>query len=337
MTRPFSHRKTLHFRILALFSFLAVVMAEPSDAVVAAPAGEAIEFETPIPKKEFNGFWSDGSARQHEKIVGYLALPESGEPPYRAVVISHTAGGISEDREIFYADQLRKAGFATFVVDHYGPRGIKSTVGRYANRDLPVNQQAVDLLAALKVLAGREDIRSVAVLGGSAGGTAALWTSYSGPAEVWGQGDRFAAHIALYPSCVAQQDEIDVTGAPMLFLLAGVDGIGPTPACEEIAARTKGAGTHTEVHVFEGSFHAWESGPKVVDTTKLGVLDFSNCQFRHLSDGAVKDLKTGKIARSNKELLPFFKCAKRGGKNGGRNVRAESTEKMIDFLNREMK
>lgn len=303
----------------------------------ASPVGETIEFEAPVPTKEFNGFWSDGEVRKHDKIVGYLALPESGSAPHPTVVISHTAGGISDVRELYYADQLNKAGFATFVVDHYGPRGIESTVGRYANRQLPVNQQAMDLFAALKVLSGKSEIGPIAVAGASAGGTAALWASYSGPAATWGEGAQFTAHIILYPSCVAQQDEIDVTGAPMLFLLAGVDGIGPTPACEEIASRVSEAGVYTETVVFEDSFHAWESGPKVTKTAKLGVLDFSRCKFRHMSDGSVKDLATGKIARDSKELLPFFKCAKRGGKNGGKNVRAEAAEKMISFLNDYMK
>jgi len=49
-------------------------------------------------------------------VRGTLRLPE-GDGRAPAVVLTHSAGGVSQDRDLVWAERLRAAGMAAFVVD----------------------------------------------------------------------------------------------------------------------------------------------------------------------------------------------------------------------------
>jgi dienelactone hydrolase len=48
----------------------------------------------------------------------------AGSEPVPAVVLSHSAGGVSADRDLAWAERFTSIGIAVFVVDSFTSRGV---------------------------------------------------------------------------------------------------------------------------------------------------------------------------------------------------------------------
>lgn len=307
----------------------------------AAPRGEKVEFVSPNPVSGFNNLWNGGKSDGETKIFGYLELPREGSAPFPLVIIVHTAGGINPKVEEYYAAKLRTAGYATFLIDHFTPRKIKHQMTNYAEvAKFSPNNGVIDAYSALKAMSVRDDIdgKRIGIMGASWGGLVSVWASFKEPSDFWSGGLSFAAHIPLTPFC-AQQEEINVTGAPMLLLLAETDHLNARESCIAIADRMNAAGTHAEYRIYEGAFHGWEHGEENGSKTfrNRNVLDLSTCDFYLASDGRLIEKNRGKSAQTTRDLGEVYKCAKKGAKTGGRNVRKQAADDMVGFLDAHMK
>lgn len=227
-------------------------------ALWAAPAAaaEEIAFPSITPSGPSDLIAGRGAAAT---IKGLLELPAGGgRAP--AVVLMHGSGGISWGREHAWADRLGRLGFASFIVDSFGRRGIKAT--GIDQRQLSTMANAADALAALRLLAAhpRIDAGRIAVMGFSRGGQAALYAALEPLRRGVGVGDlRFAAHVALYPSCSLPYHAGATSGAPMLFALGGADDYTPASACLRYAAWFRGKGGEVRVEVYDGAHHGFDS------------------------------------------------------------------------------
>jgi dienelactone hydrolase len=116
-----------------------------------------------------------------------------------AVVLVHGSGGIYPEQISFWARLLNEQGIAAFVIDAFGPRGVKSTADDQSL--VPFAADTADAFAALGLLAShpRIDPKRIAVMGFSRGGITAVRSGVvriiNGAAPA---GLRFAAHVALY-------------------------------------------------------------------------------------------------------------------------------------------
>jgi dienelactone hydrolase len=193
-------------------------------------------------------------------IAGTLRLPAGASERVSAVVISHGSSGVTEDREGWWAARLSEAGFATFVVDSFGLRGVRQTATDQTQLSTAAN--VADALAALRLLAThpRIDARRIAVLGFSKGGQVALYTALEPfRRAILDEGPRFAAHVALYPYCSDWYVTEHVTGAPMLWLLGERDDYTPIVPCREYAQWFASKGVETLVVVYPGAYHDFDS------------------------------------------------------------------------------
>ena len=152
-------------------------------------------------------------------IAGTLRLP-AGADRVAAMVVAHGSAGVSEEREGWWAERLGEAGFATFVVDSFGPRGVRQTATDQGQLSTAAN--VADALAALALLTThpRVDPARIGVIGFSKGGQVPLYTALE-PCRraVVDEATRFAAHVALYPYCSDWYVAERVTSAPLLLLL----------------------------------------------------------------------------------------------------------------------
>jgi dienelactone hydrolase len=194
------------------------------------------------------------------EIAGDLSLPPGeGGGRLPLMVISHGSGGILAGREGAWAERLRAMGIATFVVDSFGPRGIRST-GEDQSR-LATAASVADAFAALRIAAThpRIDPARIGVMGFSKGGQVALYSALE-PFRRGAPGDgrRFALHVALYASCSLPYLASATTGAPILLLLGGADDYTPAAHCVRYADWFRDRGSPVRVRLFDGAHHGFD-------------------------------------------------------------------------------
>src|SRR5258705_12719319 len=134
-------------------------------------------------------------------VEAYLGFPQKVRDRYPAVIIVHTIAGYRDANEGYAAAELRKAGFATLTYDSFAARGTTGTALQGSPGYLPIG--AADAYAALRFLSGegRIDARHIAIIGFSYGAEVAHLAAFEALRSALNPGpDRFAAHVAFYPS-----------------------------------------------------------------------------------------------------------------------------------------
>ncbi|MEM1345352.1 MAG: dienelactone hydrolase family protein [Pseudomonadota bacterium] len=198
--------------------------------------------------------FADFASASPAVIEGDLSLPQ-GEIQ-GAVILSHGAGGRGS-RQTRMAEWLNERGWAALTLDHFGPRGIGSTV-----RDqLRATEQTMlaDLLAARAWLAAhpRLEGRPLGVFGWSKGATTAVLASVERFAGFAGEA-RFDFAVAFYPFCGFALDG-ERLAAPLLMLLGAEDDWTPTPPCVRQSQAWAAAGQPVEHVVYEGAEHGFDA------------------------------------------------------------------------------
>jgi dienelactone hydrolase len=269
-------------------------------------------------------------------ITGILYTPKEASQPLASVVIAPSSGGVEQSREIYYAEQLTKAGLAVLIVDSFSARGIDNSL--YDQSLLESWQVENDAWAGLRYLIKdpRFDPDRIAIMGGSKGGTVALDTALTVRRKWAAISDlSFAAHVAISPDCNWTNLSNLTTGAPILFLLAGRDDQTPIKPCLEKAERMRTAGnTSIETRVYRDAHHAWEElGRQPQYDPK--VENYSNCRVWILDDGQMSDAASGKLI-PEKEWHKWAaeNCMKLGATccGGSRRLKSKATLDIINFL-----
>jgi len=283
-----------------------------------AAAEERIAFESTTPR----GYvpFARGEHGDKAQVFGLLFLPD-GAARVPAMVIAHGSGGVSTEREDWWAEQLVKLGVAAFVVDSFTPRGITSTATDQSQLHTTAN--VADALAALRLLAQhpRIDPQRIGVMGFSKGGQVALYTALEPYRHaVIADDTRFALHIPLYPYCNDWPVSAHVTGAPILMLLGGKDDYTPAAPCQDYAAWFRTAGAAVTVTVYPDAYHHFDAG--ALPRYYANLVTGRNCNGLYDLDAfALKRRDTG-------ETVPpdyFRSCLSRGatlGVNGEARRRA---------------
>jgi dienelactone hydrolase len=209
----------------------------------------------------------------------------AGTGPFPAVVILHDCSGLgprSSGMAWRWSSELTRLGYVTIWPDSFLQRGRPK--GVCTDASLPrvsYAQRAGDAYAALAYLASLPfvDARRIAVMGGSHGGTSTLATiadtletENAGRAE-----GRFAAAVALYPSCGLSVGGWSVERskgpgrpitayrgafkplAPLLILIGELDDWTPAEPCRRLAAAAQSAGYPVEIKVYPGAHHSFDS------------------------------------------------------------------------------
>jgi dienelactone hydrolase len=194
------------------------------------------------------------SASPVETVNGLLAKPE-GEGPFPAVILLHSAGGLTDAVAYEWPDYLTKLGYVTLSVDTFGSRGLgycgprsrHVTCGRGG-----VSTMVDDAYGAIEYITGLPSfVRSnkVAVMGFSMGGAAVnSIAAYGRPSR---SGRTFVTGIAMYGSCEYLYNANKET-MPLVQIIGEHDDYAG--GCKFI-----GKSTPVEVHVLANAYHAFDN------------------------------------------------------------------------------
>lgn len=279
---------------------------------------------------------------------GELVLPANAPADAKlpAVVLVHGSGGIYPEQISFWAKLLNEQGIAAFVIDVFGPRGVKST-GEDQSQ-VPFAADTADAFAALGMLAShpRIDPKRIAVMGFSRGGITAVRSGavriIDGAAPA---GLRFAAHVALYSGgCAGPLSLTPKAGVfspePMLFVHGDADDYAYLSDCQRYAQRIAAAGTPTEVVVLPGIRHKFDvdngrriSLPSNTKTKEGCPLEFDIVDLKTRDGRSGEALPQDKVQAISREL-----CADKGATmEGDRKGREAAGKAVIEFLKKVFK
>jgi dienelactone hydrolase len=227
------------------------------------------------------------SADGRTEIVGYLFKPQTAGP-HGAIVLLHGRGGpysINHNKDCTFVSRSLASscnagtlsmrhqmwgeywaahGYLTLLPDSFGPRGKAHGFGRFTHDDPDrddVNEKTVrplDAEGALAFLRGRDDVvaNRIFLQGWSNGGSTALNVMIRQGARAAG----FRAALAFYPGCGSKALLAPVvsTTAPIAMFLGSDDEEVSPAICQDVAERSRGAGTKIDVTLYPGATHDFD-------------------------------------------------------------------------------
>jgi dienelactone hydrolase len=272
-------------------------------------------------------------------VTGELYLPPKASGPVPAMVLKHGSGGLEGPTGTNirkWAGTITSWGIAAFVVDSFGPRGIKETGSNQGQ--LSAWADVADSLAALKVLAAdpRIDKNRIGIVGWSRGGEPAFDTALETVRKSIITDDlKFALHIVFYGPATVQYRDRATDKSPMMFLHGEADNyviIGPT---REFADWVQSQGNPVSFISYPKTYHDFDVQGQFQGFAKTVEVS-AKCDL-------VIDLSNGHILRMNHadnpkvapdEARAYLKTCVTRGANLAYNAaaRADAVEKIHGFL-----
>ena len=204
------------------------------------------------------------SAREEERVGGFLSIPSTSQARYPLMLIMHSSGGIHA-RDWFFVRKLNDIGVATFVLDSFGPRGL--TKVNEDKRSFGDREQAIDALSALATLGKntRIDLDHLAAMGRSLGGQTAVRLSLKIAREQLPiRGPTLGLALAITPGCTSQPKDGEVTrGTEVWFFLADHD-MSPYQRCISYVEKMVAAGGDAHFRVYPETFHTFDGSLKPI-------------------------------------------------------------------------
>jgi dienelactone hydrolase len=319
------------------FAFTCIVLisnaTHAQDNASNSQSVEKLYFDSVTPDSRFQ-LSRESSRLERIRVWGFLSFPDGAKTAVPAMVIAHGSAGMQAKDTERWVPLFHKMGIATFVVDSFGPRGIKQTT----DNQLVLDQSAedADALFALKLLTQdkRIDPKRIGVIGFSRGGGVAIETAI----EPFRKGIitdsvQFAAHIAFYPGCIVRYwaNPAPMTGAPIMMALGEKDDYTPPQPCIDYAKAMKKGGLDVETHVYDGAYHDFDNTNQYFRYWPNSVTsrDCSPSEINPVTFSEYKILKTGETYGTYKEFAPVFnykRCVARGVTTGSSPSAARAAE-----------
>ena len=218
-------------------------------------------------------------------------------------------------------------GIATFELKSFESRDITSTVGTQV--DVTTAMLILDSYNALDVLSKhpRIDKNNIAITGWSLGGGTTLFSAWEPIINAINSENRFAAHLAYYPPCVAQPENLVFSDAPIHILIGDLDDWTPSQSCINFVDTAQKEGCNIDITVFENSHHSFDSQLPITSVERGYSL--TDCSFKIRDDGAVlMNFLSIPMTSPIRQKIGLSLCADRGTTIGG-NITAR--EKAHDF------
>ena len=277
---------------------------------------------------------NDLDNQEKQSVYGKLTIPiDSLNPKKKYPLIIGVAGSMGwREHHLDYIKIYQEEGFATFELNSFRSRGITSTVG--SQDQVTVAAIILDSYRALEKLAKHSNIDKdkIAITGWSLGGGVALFSAWLPLKNIISKELRFAAHLAFYPPCFFNPENLSFTKAPIHILIGEDDNWTPATPCENFVDILS-KNTNIGITVYPNSHHGFDS-EEPVHRNENGY-SFKNCLFDLTENGDVLMNYLG-LPMSNPTLqkIGFLFCVERGVSIGGNS---EARKKSLIFAKSFMK
>ena len=208
-------------------------------------------------------------------IDGKLFLPDSasraGGGKLPLVMIVPGSLGVAPSH-LAHAETLTRAGFATFVLDSFGARGVTSTVANQTQFSFAAS--AYDVLAAFKVLAGLPgiDASRIGAQGHSRGGSAVLTAASRRFADaVVGKDAGLKGVLAAYPWSGHQFRDPRVGATSIRVLMGDADEWCSPMQVQGHCQAIRVSGGEVTMRLVAGAHHSFDRGTPITDVPEASV------------------------------------------------------------------
>ena len=315
-------------RLLQLFAAVAAILSGCA-YYVAVPSPRQIDQNTTkialesltLPETQFLTVSKNG---EPAIVWGELKLPQSRAERVPAVVLAHGCGGLPP-APTGWADELNRMGFATFILDSFGGRGIRNTC---AGRErINLGSRVNDAYRALELLARHPRVAGdrIALMGFSQGGGVTLLARQTRLQQLWMQtAHEFATYVAFYPATCNRRfvGEEQVSERPLRIFHGTADDWTPIGPCREYVDRMQRIGKNVAMFEYPDAHHAFDNPNLPPTSFRPQVLNARGCLFTEQPDGRFTAVHKDTGARAN----PNAPCVARGATVG---FNARAREKAI--------
>lgn len=264
-------------------------------------------------------------------IDGKLFMPASGQRAsagkWPLVMIVPGSLGVAPSH-VAHAETLTRAGFATFVLDSFGARGVTSTVANQTQFSFAAS--AYDVLAAWKVLAGLPgiDASRIGAQGHSRGGSAVLTAATRRFADaVIGPGSGLQGVLAAYPWSGHQFRDPSVGATAVRVLMGDADEWCSPMQVQGHCQAIRLAGGDVTMRLVAGAHHSFDRGTAISDVADASVSPAAPTAYI-ADDGALiqPTRDAPDPALTDRDLMVYALKAgygRKGAKIGSRDGEAE--------------
>jgi dienelactone hydrolase len=209
----------------------------------------------------------------------------------------------------------QKNGFATFELNSFKSRKITSTVG--SQIEITTAAMILDAYKAFDKLKTHPNINinKVSITGWSLGGAVALFSGWNPMRNAITNNLKFASHLAIYPPCFFDPENIDFTDKPIHILIGELDNWTPAEPCKNFVKKINSK-DNVRLTIYPDSHHSFDS-EEPVSHIKNGY-SFKNCLFKLNSEGDVlMNYLSLPMSSPIMQKIGFLFCVKRGVDLGG--------------------
>ncbi len=330
----------MYYSILHRFfyCFFTVIIYHSNLVSAIAPdyeLGETIRFKSSNPFSFYHIITAlDNQSPQD--VYGILRMPTNSFDKPIPLVIGVNGSKNWADHHLEYLAMYREMGFATFELQSFNSRNIKSTVGEQIS--VTTATMILDAYMALDKLSRdiRFDKNNIAITGWSLGGGVALFSAWKPIIDAIGVVPKFSQHLAFYPPCLVDIELIDFSKSPIHILIGELDDWVTAEACENLVDDLSQEGVNIGITVYENAHHGFDrEGPIQIEKNGYATGD---CHFRMREDGALlMNIFNIPMITPFRQKVSLALCAKRGTKIGGNPIaRKASFDFAKTFLNQNL-
>jgi len=201
---------------------------------------------------------------------GKLFLPRA-DGPLPVVMVVPGSLGVGESH-LGHAATLLEAGYATFVLDPFGPRSVVSTVANQTHYSFAAS--AFDVLATLRVLADHDTIDAdrISAQGHSRGGSAVLTAAVRSFADpIVGNRLALAGVYAVYPWCGHQFAHPDVGPTRVRAIVGDQDDWLSVQQVQSQVQAINLTGGEASIRVVGGASHSFDRSEELHEIPEASV------------------------------------------------------------------
>ena len=268
-----------------------------------------------------------------QEVFGELVIPyDSLNPNKKYPLIIGVAGSMGwKSHHLEYLKMYQDLGFATFELNSFKSRDIKSTVGE--QNQVTTAAMIVDAYKALEELSDHSLINKekISITGWSLGGAVTLFSAWLPLKNTINTELSFASHLAFYPPCFFELENMEFSQSPIHILIGESDDWTPAEPCNNLVNELNDY-CNIDITIYKDSHHGFDRDGGL-EINENGY-SFKDCMFTLTSEGDVL-MNYLNIPMSNALLqkLGFLFCASKGVTIGGNlEARNQSFEFAKEFM-----